>query len=198
MCIFKTLWEKQSFIFCETNHDSFWCSSFLPGIRNSNYQSARRTLFEISYTLSLLRHTSTIFLYLKNSLFAFTFDRFMAWIKNSWSVVVTSPSPPPAAAPTLLSYCPASCSFLQKLNIDSYFLLCNVSFVSLLWNFSLYICLSAGWLCVPGSRCLCPYPVWSFLSFFNLHIYIFDPNLEIFSFIFLHYSFFSSSKALII
>lgn len=39
---------------------------------------------------------------------AFTFDRFMAWMKNSWSVVVTSPSPPPTAAPTLLSYCPAS------------------------------------------------------------------------------------------
>lgn len=108
MCIFKILWEKQSFIFCQTKHDSFWCSSFLLGIRNSNYQSAWRTLFGISYTLSLLRHTSTIFLYLKNSLLAFTFDRFMAWIKNSWSIVVTSPFPPPAAAPTLLFYCPAS------------------------------------------------------------------------------------------
>ena len=32
----------------------------------------------------------------------------MAWIKNSWFIAVTSPSPPPTAAPTLLFSCPVS------------------------------------------------------------------------------------------
>ena len=223
-------------MFCQTKHDSLWCSSFLLGIWNSNSQLAWRTLFGISYTLSLLRHISTIFLYLKNSLLAFTLDRFMAWIKNSRFIAVAShplllpppllyfspvlcplwsevkslrhvrlfvipwtlcdpldciahqaplslgfsrqeywsglPFPSPGdlpdpgiepRSPTLQADALTSeplgkplCSFLQKLNIDSYFPVCNVSFVSLLWNFSLCICFSAVWLCVPGSGCLCP------------------------------------------
>ena len=107
MCIFKTLWEIQSFMFCQTKHDSLWCSSFLLGIWNSNSQLAWRTLFGISYTLSLLRHISTIFLYLKNSLLAFTLDRFMAWIKNSRFIAVASH--PLLLPPPLLYFSPVLC-----------------------------------------------------------------------------------------
>lgn len=147
MCIFKTLWEIQSFIFCQTKHDSFWCSSFLLGIWNSNYVSLG-TLFGISYTLSLLRHISTIFLYLKDSLLAFTLDRFMAWIQNSWFIAVTSPSPPPTAAPTLLFSCPVS-SVVPYKNLT--LILISLYIMCLLFlfceNFSLYLFLSSLIMC---------------------------------------------------